>query len=603
MVRSLLNAAAAAGVLSLSALGQTALPEFLVRASRVANQTAAGTIDMPVSILRFEPRVDVQSRNLAEAQADIAIRGGLFEGTGFRLGGAPLADPQTGHYAAELPVPPVMLLVPEVVTGLTNAAEGFQATAGTVRYGWAPIRPRRAVAAAFGGDGFRRQSVYAAAAGRGGAQGWFADAEWARSEGDGSLPGGDHRFTRIAGRLQRLAGEHQTDLFVGYQTKFFGWPNLYTPFGFNESENLQTGLMLANHRLSGDDGQSVEAAVFYRRHRDDYEFNRAVPGASNPFEHTTWVRGVAAAATWPTGPIVWTASGTTVADRIESTSLLFGRHRDRRLAKLSLAPAARFGSEGSRLSVRGGFSWDHSDRDGTVFSPLGGIEWQRGDLVLYAEHSCAAQLPTYTALNSSASAGLFRGNPELGWTRSGNSEVGGRLAVGSWLVELAAFERRDRDLVDWTFRRGVMARTANAVDMRTRGLEAILSRRIATLELVLGYGALQKRGDYGSSLVDASFYALNFPRHRATAAVVWRFAPGWELRVDNEYRRQEGNVLRVLGGDEAWLSSLGLYLAPESLRGWEFSLLVDNAWGSDFQEVPAVPAAGRQWAAGASWRW
>jgi hypothetical protein len=39
------------------------------------------------------------------------------------------------------------------------------------------------------------------------------------------------------------------------------------------------------------------------------------------------------------------------------------------------------------------------------------------------------------------------------------------------------------------------------------------------------------------------------------------------------------------------------------LRGVELSLLVDNMWDSDFQEVPAVPAARRQFSAGAIWRW
>ena len=96
-----------------AAEAQTLLPEFTVVGARVANPSPVGTIEMPVSALRYEPRVDVQARNLAEAQADVAIRGGLFEGTGFRVGGAPLPDPQTGHYAAELPVPPAMLAPPD----------------------------------------------------------------------------------------------------------------------------------------------------------------------------------------------------------------------------------------------------------------------------------------------------------------------------------------------------------------------------------------------------------------------------------------------------------------------------------------------------------
>jgi len=142
-------------------LAQTTLPDFVVTSARVANQSSVGTIDMPVSALRYEPRVDVQSRNLAEAQADIAVRGGHFESTGFQVGAVALGDPQTGHYSAEIPVPPGMLMPPEVVVGGTNALEGFNATAGTVRYGWRPVEKRAIVAAAMGDNGYSRQSVYA----------------------------------------------------------------------------------------------------------------------------------------------------------------------------------------------------------------------------------------------------------------------------------------------------------------------------------------------------------------------------------------------------------------------------------------------------------
>jgi outer membrane receptor protein involved in Fe transport len=148
-----------------------------------------------------------------------------------------------------------------------------------------------------------------------------------------------------------------------------------------------------------------------------------------------------------------------------------------------------------------------------------------------------------------------------------------------------------------------VARTANAVDIRNTGLELLAVRRTSRFEVVLGYAWLEKHGDYGSASVDASFYALNFPRHRLTAAATWRLGAGFEVRSDNEFRMQEDNPLRTAGGDSALLSSLGLYYAPPDLPGWQFSLLADNLWQSEFQEVPAVPAARRQWAVGVTRRW
>ena len=54
---------------------------------RIALKESLSTFSMPVSALKFEPLVDVQSRNSVESQGDVTIRGGIFENTGFMLGG------------------------------------------------------------------------------------------------------------------------------------------------------------------------------------------------------------------------------------------------------------------------------------------------------------------------------------------------------------------------------------------------------------------------------------------------------------------------------------------------------------------------------------
>lgn len=78
---------------------------------------------------------------------------------------------------------------------------------------------------------------------------------------------------------------------------------------------------------------------------------------------------------------------------------------------------------------------------------------------------------------------------------------------------------------------------------------------------------------------------------------------GFEARMDNEYRIQEKNILRTVGGNQATVSSLGVYYLPPKLRGLELLLLIENLWDSQYQEVPAVPATGRQLSAGVTWRY
>ena len=615
--RALPFAAVLVPFLLLSASAQdtkpVSLPAYSVNSGLVANQDPVGSMDMPVSLLKFEPRVDLQTRNLAEAQSDIAIRGGIFESSGFKVGALSLYDPQTGHYFAEVPVAPAMLDKPSILTGTENALTGFNASVGTVSYGWRPVEQRGEVNFAAGQSGYNRQTFYEGLVYPQKVLGgqFAADVEWSRSESDGSIPFGDHNFQRVGGRVQHRTAQTQTDLFAGYQTKFFGWPNLYTPFGVDETENLQTVLVALNHRWTGEAGSQLEFGAYYRRNRDDYEYSRQSPGMFNLYQHTTWVRGAALHGLQQFADFGLNYSAQFMNDGLQSTSLTFGAPDKRSFLKLALEPEKTIKLSDGSLTVRGGLAYDDANRAKDTISPLARVQWDASSgQQYYLEYSEASQLPTYTALKSNPNAGLFRGNPNLGRETSRNLELGVNAKVAGWKLDAAIFYRWDDSLVDWTYvepppgnTSSNPARSANAVDIGTFGLETVAVHRTKNYDLVLGYTYLHKTADYRLVAIDASFYALNFPIHRFTAALTWRLGAGWEIRSDNEYRVQEKNVLRRIGGNSAFISTLGLHYLPPRLHGWEFSVLVDNLWDSDFQELPAVPAAPRQVAASVAYRW
>ncbi len=582
------------------------LPSLSVYSLQVANQTPVATFAMPVSGLQFEPRVDVQARNFAEAQADVSIRGGIFENTGFKLGAFSLFDPQTGHYFAELPVSPAMLGSPRVLTGIDNALGGFNAEVGTVAYDWSPIAQRGELSVAAGDYATNRESFYQGVVLPATIGGYTvgADVDLARSESDGSVPYGDHNFKRAAGRVQLRGTNSQTDVFFGWQEKFFGWPNLYTPFGVDETEHLKTELYAFNHRAWSSPENYWQLGAYYRRNYDDYEYNRFVPGQFNPYQHTTHVRSLAFEGRQGADDWAVAYAAQYMRDNLESTSLTAGRFNSRDYFKLSFVPQYTTPTASGPLTVRAGVSYDDTNRDTSALSPLVEVALKRSATTrLYAQYAETTQVATYTALNSSATSGLFRGNPNLKRETSRNLEFGSDFQAGAWTVQAAAFYRWDDDLVDWTYAQNVNARSANAVDIGTGGFELVASTRTPRYSLVLGYTYLDKSADYGAATIDASFYALNFAKHRFTAALVARLGAGFELRSDNEYRIQEKNSLRTVGGNDTLLSGLGLYYLPPSLRGLELSVRIDNLWDSDFQEVPSVPAGRRQWVAGAAYHW
>jgi outer membrane receptor protein involved in Fe transport len=606
------------GLLGLSATALTAqnsavvgLPEVTVFSARVANQAPVGTFAMPVSALRYEPRVDIAGRNLAEAQADVTIRGGIFENTGFRIGAVSMFDPQTGHYLAEIPVAPAMLGATEIRTGVEHALGATNSTVGAVAHSWRPIKTAGSLALAAGESGLNRQEFYQGivSGARVAGQRLAADVAWARSESDGAVPFGEQDFDRVNARLQLAGPASQTDFFAGYQAKFFGWPNLYTPFNSNETENLQTLLFALNHRSELGAGDFFEAGAWHRRNKDDYAFNRFAPlGPVHPFQHTTWVDGGALGGRKTLGEVSWNFRAEVWADDLQSTSLTAGRFRSRTLGKITLVPEkAVLLAGGERVVVKAGGSYDDSNQDGGAISPV--LEIAREGVAaaplrkIYLGYAQTTQVPTYTALNSSATAGLFRGNANLGRETSRNLELGVSGTLAGWSGQAAVFFRRDDALVDWTFRRGVTARAANALDVDTTGIEIVAKRSWAAVDLVVGYTGLTKNSDYRGAAVDASFYALNYARHRLTAALTARLGDGFELRMDNVARIQAANLLRVAGGEKALTSALGLAYRPAAWRGAECSVLVDNLWDNRFQEVPAVPAAPRQISFGVGYVW
>jgi hypothetical protein len=557
--------------------------------------------------LRFDPLTELQSRGLAEGQSDVTVRGGVFENTGFKTGAVTIMDPQTGHYVAELPIDPALLATPAIYKGIDGAIEGFNSAVATVAYGIGRVSSGGDVMLGVGSDSLNYQGLRVGHVTDNGLGIAFSAS---RSEGDGTMPNGDHEFARYNFQLQFAGNEVQTDLLLAFQDKFFGWPGAYTGFAsLPEIDDTQTTLLLFNQRRESDNGW-FEYGAYYRRLEDDYDFNRTdfETGAPGSFEHETKVMAAGFQGLQRVGRIIWRYGGQLSRDElVRSTDLTNGAFTDRSYATMTVVPSLESRTAaGSILTWRAGLTVDHSNRDGSEVSPLVGVSLLRDDMsgstTWALEYAATSQLPGYTALNSNPT-GLFGGNASLGRETARQFSLSMTRETGGWQARAAAFMRRDDELVDWTYATGApFARQANAVDLDVLGIEAFLTRTWEAVDFALGYTWLDKDSDYGDAQVDASFYALNFARHRATLAVRYRLAERFEMRLDNEYRRQEDNPLRV-GDDTTYLASASLHWNHDAANGLALALVADNLTDSEFQPFPGTPAYGRQYSLNATWRW
>ncbi len=587
------------------------LAPITVHAQRVANLQPASTYAAVATALRFDPVLDVQSRGLPEGQADIAVRGGLFENTGFRIGVATIFDPQTGHYAVDLPIDPAMLGSPQLLTGIDHGLNGFNASIATVNYGFSSIQDGGSLSAGMGTDDLRHASLRASneidlASGRR----VGATLAAAGSRGDGTRPFGDHDFKRIALHLQTRTADTETNAIVGYQDKFFGWPGAYTGFAsLPETDHTKLGLIIVDHRRNNQRGW-WEIGTAYRWLKDDYDFDRRTveSGVPGSFEHETHNFSLALAGLQHASGIDWNFFGQLAADElVRSTDLTNGQFNSRTYMSLSLAPGHQWALDsGSSLTLLAGLRLDVSNQDEDALLPMMGLTLERpagaGINRFGLDFSRSSQVPGYTALNSRP-AGLFGGNPDLEREYANTVTLSAQHEDAQWQVRSALFYRHDDDLVDWTFRQGApFARQANAVDIDVIGWEGFLAWRSDRLDIISGYTWMHKNADYGEALVDASFYALNFAKHRVTLALLYHPWRQFEVRLDNEYRRQQHSVLRS-GNLNAFTAAFSATWRPDVIAGSRLTLVVDNATDSDFQEFPGTPALGRQVSLGVGLDW
>ena len=589
----------------------TEIEKITVQSAATANNRPVGTFDSPVSNLEYDPRVDLQSRNMAEAQADVTIRGGIFENTGFRIGSATLYDPQTGHYFAEIPIAPEMLSKPQVFTGVDNALYGVNSSVGSIAYQWNTINSGGNVSAGAGNNGFklfRLHSAYSTQLESNRSWTLGVEGEYSHSQSDGTIEFGDHDFDRASGRVQ-LASEHsQTDVFYGQQEKFFGWPNMYTPFNVNETEALKTKLFMINHTQQYTNDSHFELTAYHRKHQDHYVFSRENPSMFEAF-HETEVDAFALSGTHSVNSqfnLLYSAQA--MADSIESTTLE-NNFTSRDYYKLSLVPEYTTSLDANQsLTARLGVAFDDTNRDDSHVSVIGDISWltrnqDNSTRKFYLSYAEATQVAGYTAIGGSETGGLFRSNHDLKREVSKNIEIGMSLDALDWRFDSALFYRFDNDLTDWTYSfDATSARAANAVDIDTLGFELFAIKSFGNADIVASYTYLDKSENYFDDTVDASFYALNYPPHRVTLGAVWHLHDSVVLRIDNEWRKQQENALRN-GDDNALFTHLTATYTPSQLSGVNLVFAVDNLWNEKFEEVPGTPGRGEQYSITANYTW
>lgn len=574
------------------------LPELRIQATSLTEDNADSVADR----LSRAPRLALRSQGILHSQKDLRVRGSAFSGTGFTIEGLALRNPQTEHFHAELPLAPGFFEPMTVTTGLEQVVAGEGHLVGTVAAEFATPGDGGSVALELGEGGgggslFLEQSV---------------GENWGLQLHAGTLwfPGQDYDQNDVARRsasvhLRRSGAGGDLDLALGYRHSEFGARGFYgvSPAAFPRAyEELQD--VLATAAFTEPDraqGGGLRIAASIKRLRDKYMLDETNPTFYRN-EHTS----TAAVFTLDRAPNPARRLDTrlrfTVEDEwIDSEGVFLGAPNDglgnhrRQRAGLTALPRLKRGP------------WEaHAGGQWVVFSEakpelLGIAALSRTVRDHHRVQLAVTQTvrqPSYTELNYQSPTSL--GNSGLRNQRATETEL---AWAASWSNEisttLAAFHRVSHSTVDWVQPSpGARWEATDMGTVLTDGVELGVDWTGSRTRTRLFYSALSKDADRA---YHASRYALDYAKHRLSAAVGVQLTPAWELTTTQEWVAYRDNPART-SPDTGWNGRVALRHTPTALP-LTLEATVHNLWQSDLQPLPGQRPAGRWFHTTLTHRW
>ncbi len=516
--------------------------------------------------LRADASLDLRSRAPHGVQSDLGIRGATFGQTLVLLDGFRLNDPQTGHHNLDIPVPMEALSRIEVLRGAGTTLYGADAVGGVVHFLTAePAASSLRLRAAAGNFGTHEQRAWTE----------YRRGEWsqqfggARDVSSGFQPNRDYRNLSLASVSRHAVGRMTTTLLLAYNDRAFGAEGFYGPFPSWERTGTRFGSL--SHRR-----KRTTVGAAWRRHTDWFVLERQRPWLyNNRHRADSWQANLRRSEeAGRNARVFWGVEG--YRDELVSSNL--GRHSRARVAAYAAFDVRALGRFSFSLAAR-----QESYRPGAApFAPnmAGGI-WLHRRLKLRAAVSRAFRLPTFTELYYTDP--VHRGSPELRPEQAWNYEGGADLYSGRFQAALTAFERRERDGIDYARHPGESVwRATNLRSVRMQGLEVSARLQPARGQQVeVAWTGL--RGTAAALAGLESKYVFNHPSQSAVLGWQGSLRGSWNGRVRlHVCRRMRRPAYAV------W----DLAAARQGAR-WRPFARVYNLTGTRYEEIAGVPMPGR----------
>ena len=523
-------------------------------------------------LLRLDPALDVQARGVDGIQTDISIHGGNFGQTLVLLNGFRLSDAQTGHFDAELPIPPDAAGRLEILEGAGSAIYGSDAVGGVINV--IPAQPEsneihfRVAAGSFGTN---QESASLSSV-------WSQASEqlfFSRDFSTGFMDDRDYRNLSAASLTHVHTSIGATDVTLAYNDRPYGANQFYGPY--NSWERTRT--WFAGFRQ--DLGKNTEVSFAFRRHTDLFVLLRDDPPVYTNHHYEEGYQAALRRHNKLSANTTVSYGGEAFRDEIDSTNL---GYRQRNYGAVYAAIDVR---ALSRYSFTLGAREEIYKGGGRQFNPTAAVGvWLSSKWKFRASASRAFRLPTYTDLYYSDPANL--GNPylkpETAWSYDAAIEWTGNERIRA---TAGFFTTRERNGIDYVRTSPASIWMATNFDrLNFTGADAGVKIRAAKSQWVdVRFTALHGAQDALDGL--ESKYVFNYPTVNAVVA--------WNAVLPAGFiARSRVGVMKRFSIDPYGLWDV--YIANraiDSKKRWSPFVQLTNVTSTNYQEIQGVAMPGR----------
>jgi vitamin B12 transporter len=576
-------------------------------------------------LLRYVSGVEVLSRSVFGAQADISVRGGTFNQVLVLLDGVRINDPLTGHFNAYFPVALAEIQRIEIIKGASSGVYGSDAVGGIINLitkTFAKTHGHSSLAAELEAWYGENQLMRVNGGGLYERKKWAIGGGLSTSQSEGHLAPGDSIRNYFNLATYSLSGNYSPNekLSLSWRSALdvrdFNARFFYTRSNLDQSveqvsRQFNLGSLKYRHNL---DHQTV-LNFGAQTTRDSFLFNPSFAANVHQTRHTDlnlyhlMNLGTQTRLTFGTHYL---------SRRIESNDR--GNHQNGSFGVYGLINQ----QIGYRFHLNGGLRLDHDPAFAWVASPQVGFNWQAiANLSLRGFVGRSIRAADYTEryvsnnLPAPLSAGRNLGNPDLTAEKAWNYELGADLElIPDLTLNTTLFYRQGKDLVDFVLTPGYEIDNApNASDsaeyfyarnfsrLNTRGAEFALNHqqqfRHSDLRLTAGVMLLAFENPDGG----ISKYIAN------NAGLLTNFSLRYHHRL---FSLSMNGIYKNRSSEEAEAINRELKKSYFVVNGradlhpfafpLSFSVMASNLFNADYADILGASLPGRWVQGGISWR-